>query len=78
MFVGRRRDGWQLGHDTMGEYLAMTRVMDVHRVVIERRQRSHHRGHHRHRVRVVMEAAEEAQQRLVDHRVVADAVLELV
>jgi hypothetical protein len=29
-------------------------------------------------VRVVVEAAEEAQQRLVDHRVVADAVLELV
>ena len=29
-------------------------------------------------MRVVMEAAEEAQQRLVDHRVIADAALELV
>jgi hypothetical protein len=62
MFVGRRRDGRQLGHDAMGENLPMTRVMDVHRVVIERRHRGHHRGHHGHRVRVVMEAAKESQQ----------------
>jgi hypothetical protein len=78
MFVCRRRDGRQLGNDSMGENLPMTRVMDVHRVVIERRQRSHHRGHHGHRVRVVMEAAKESQQRLIDHRVIADALLELI
>ena len=78
MLVCRRRDGRQLGDDAVREDLAMPRVMDVHRVVIERRHRRHHRRHHRHRVRVVMEAAEEAQQRLVDHRVIADAALELL
>ena len=78
MLVGRRRDGRQLGDDAVREDLAVPRVMDVHRVVIERGHRRHHRRHHRHRVRVVMEAAEEPQQRLVDHRVIADAVLELL
>ena len=72
MLVGRRRDGRQLGEDAVREDLAVPRVMDVHRVVIERRHRRDDRGHHGHRVRVVMEAVEESQQRLVDHRVVAD------
>ncbi len=70
-----RRD---LGDDAVGEDLAVPRVMDVHGVVIEGRHRGHHRRHHGHRVRVVVEAVEEAQQRLVDHRVITDVVGELL
>jgi len=56
----------------MGKNLAMTRVIDVHRVVIERRHRGDDRTDHGHRVRVVMEAVVHAQQRLIDHRVSLD------
>ena len=76
--MGGRRDGRDLGDDAMREDLPMARVMDVHRVVIERRHRRHHRRHHRHRVGVVVEAVEEPQQRLVDHRVMTDAERELI
>jgi hypothetical protein len=53
-------------------------VFDVERVVIERGQRTDHAAQHRHRVRVVAEAAEEALERLVHHRVMRDFVLEAV
>ena len=78
MLVGGRRDGRDLGDDPMGEDLAVARVMDVHRVVIERRHRGDDRRHHRHRMRVVVEAIKEAQQRLVDHRVMTDVGVELL
>ena len=68
---GDRRD---LGNDAVREDLAVTRVIDVHRVVIEGRHRGHNRRHHRHRVGVVVKAIEESQQRLVDHRVMTNAV----
>ncbi len=54
------------------------RVIDVHRVVIERGHRGHHGGNHRHGMGVMMETVEETQQRLVQHGVVADVVGELV
>ena len=47
------------------------RIVDVGGVVIEGRQRADHAAHHRHRVRVAAEAAEERGQLLVHHRVVA-------
>ena len=78
VLVRRGRDGRQLGDDAMREDLAMPRIMDVGRVVIERRHRGHDRRHHRHRMGVVMEAVEESQQRFVDHRVAADAAGELL
>ena len=72
VLVRGRRDRRNLRDDAVREDLAMARVMDVHRVVIERRHRRDHRRHHRHRMRVVVKAVEETQQRFVDHRVVAD------
>ena len=77
VLVGRRGDRRNLRDDAMREDLAMARVMDVHRVVIERRHRRDHARQHRHRVRVVLKAVEESQQRFVDHRVVLDRVREL-
>src|SRR3546814_14140463 len=41
-----------------------------------RSQRPDDAGQHRHRMRVVAEAIEETIQRLVDHRVLADALVE--
>ena len=78
MLVRGGGDGRDLRDDAVREDLALARVMDVHRVVIERGHRGDHRRHHRHRVRVVVEAVEEAQQRLVDHRVMTDVGGELV
>ena len=78
VLVGRRGDRRNLGDDAVSEDLALPRVIDVHRVVIERGHRCDHRGHHRHRMGVVMKAVEEAQQRLVDHRVMTDAAGELL
>ena len=77
VLVSRGGDRRNLGDDAVGEDLAMARVMDVHRVVIEGRHRGDHARQHRHRVRVVLEAVEESQQRFVDHRVVLDRVHEL-
>ena len=77
MLVCGRGDRRNLRDDAMSEYLAMTRIMDVHRVVIERRHRRNHAREHRHRMRVVLETVEEPQQRFVDHRVVLNRVREL-
>ncbi len=78
VFVRGCRDRRNLRDHAVREDLAMPRVIDVHRVVIERGHRGHHRRHHRHRMGVVVEAVEETQQRLIQHRVVADVVGELI
>jgi hypothetical protein len=74
----RRRDGRDFRNDTVRENLPVARVIDVHRVVIERRHRGHDRRHHRHGVGVMVEPVEEAQQRLIQHGVMADVVGEFV
>jgi hypothetical protein len=53
--------------------LAVLGIVDVRAVVIEGRQRADQAGHHRHRVRVAAEAAQEELHLLVDHRVVGHA-----
>ena len=78
VLVGGRGDCRDLGDDPVREDLAVARVMDVQRVVVEGRHRRDHGRHLRHRMGVVMEAVVEAQQRLVDHRVAHDAVLERI
>ncbi len=46
MLVGGGRDGRDLGDDAMRKDLPMARVMDVHRVVIERGKGGHDGRHH--------------------------------
>jgi hypothetical protein len=72
VLVGCRGDRRQLGDDAVREDLAVPRVIDVGGVVVEGRHRRHDRGHHGHRVGVVMEAVVHVAQRLVEHRVPAD------
>ena len=48
--------------------------MDVGRVVIERRQGADHAAHDGHRMRVAAEAAEEADQLFMHHRVIGDVL----
>jgi fatty acid-binding protein DegV len=57
--------------------IALLRIVDVGRVVIEGRQRADHAAHDRHRVRVAAEAAEEAMNLLVHHGVAGDACVEV-
>jgi hypothetical protein len=75
------RHGHQRGH--LGDQadrrdLAVLRVVDVGAVVIEGRQGAHQAGHHRHRVRVAAEAAQEELHLLVDHGVVGHARREVL
>ena len=56
---------------------ALLRIFEVERVVVEARHRTEHADQHRHRMRVVAEAAKEALEGLVHHRVMRDLVLEL-
>ena len=76
VLVGRGRDRRQLGNHAMREDLAVSIVRDVGRVVVKGRERGDDRRDHRHRVRVVMEAAVEANDPLVQHRVARDRVRE--
>jgi hypothetical protein len=78
MLVRRRRNRRHLRNDPVRKHLAVPRVVDIHRVVIEGRERGDHRRNHGHGMGVVMEAVEEAQQRFVDHRVMTDAAHERV
>jgi len=61
--------GRHLGDQADGRDLALLGVVDVERVVVERRQRADRAHQHRHRVRVAAEAAEEELHLLVDHGV---------
>jgi hypothetical protein len=78
VLVGHRHDGRQLRDQAESRDLAVLRVIDVERVVIEGRERAHHAHHHRHRVRVAAEALVEARELLVHHRVPRDGPHELV
>ena len=51
-------------------------ILDVDRVVIERRQRADHADHDRHRMRVAAEAGVEPGHLLMHHGVLDDAVVE--
>ncbi len=76
VLVGHRDDGRQLRDQAVGRDLAMRRVVDVERVVIEGRERAHHAHHHRHRVRIAPEPLVEARQLLVHHGVHGDGPVE--
>ena len=67
-----------LGDQAVAGDLALARIVDVGGVVIEGRQRADHAAHDRHRMRVAPEAAEEAGQLLVHHRVMGDGVAEIL
>ena len=77
IFVGHRRERRHLGDHAHRSDLALARIVDVDRVVIEGRQRADAGHHDRHRMRVTAEAVEEPRHLLVDHGVAADAVVEL-
>ena len=71
-------DDRQLGHQADGGELHLLGVERVQRVLVERGQRRHCGGQHRHRVGVAGEAAEEALELLVQQGVAADLLVELV
>ena len=58
--------------------ISLVRVVDVHRIRVERGKRADHAGEHRHRMRVAAEPAHEELHLLVHHRVMrhdADEIL---
>ena len=78
LLVGVRRDGRQLGQQPDRGDLDLLLVERVEAVLVEGRQRGHRGGQHRHRVGVAREAVEERLEVLVQQRVPADLVVELV
>ncbi len=77
VLVGHGADRRQLGDEAVRGDHPLVGVIDVGRVVIERRQRANHAAQHRHRVRVAAETAEESGDLLVHHRVMGDVGDEL-
>ncbi|MCY1527161.1 hypothetical protein D9M68_622190 [compost metagenome] len=77
VLVGHRDQRRHLGDQADGRDVAMLRVRDVGRVVVERRQRADQAGQDGHRVRVAAEAAQEEMQLLVHHRVMGDLRVEI-
>ena len=78
VLVGHGHQRGHLGDQPDGGDVAVARIVDVGAVVIEGRQRADQAGHHRHRVRVAAEAAQEELHLLVDHRVVVDELVEVL
>jgi hypothetical protein len=78
VLVGHGHQRGHLGDQADRRDLAVLRVVDVGAVVIEGRQRAHQAGHHRHRVRVAAEAAQEELHLLVDHGVVGHELGEVL
>src|SRR3546814_12395545 len=62
-------DGRQLGDQADRGEAALLRIVVVRVVVVEAGHRAEHADQHRHRMRFVAEAAEEALERLVQHQI---------
>jgi len=77
VLVGHRGDGRHLGDQAHGRNLAVTRIIDIQRVVVEGGEGADHAAHDGHRVGIAAEAVEEALQLLVNHGVVLDDADEL-
>ena len=71
IFIAPCRDGGHFGEQSIGRNFPMTRVVDIQRIVIKRRQRAHHTHHHRHRMRVTTETAVKIIDLLMQHGVIA-------
>ena len=70
VLVAHRSDGRHFCNKAICSDFTVCRVLDVGRVVIERRQGANHTTHDRHRMRVTAEATVEELQLLVNHGVV--------
>ena len=78
ILVGHGRDRRHLRDQPVRGDLALARVVDVGRIVIEGRHRADHAHHRRHRMRIPPEAPEEVVHLFVDHRVAGDCLLEIL
>ena len=78
ILVGHGGDGRQLGDHPVAGDLALARIIDVGRVMVEGRHGADHRHHHCHRVRVAAEALVEPGHLLVHHGVVGDVLVEFL
>ncbi|KPM74604.1 hypothetical protein AOG27_20965, partial [Pseudoalteromonas lipolytica] len=77
VLVGHRGDGRHLGDQADRADDAILLDVDVHVVVIEGGQATHHAAQDRHRMGIATEALEEVVDLVVDHGVVADPRLEV-
>lgn len=76
VFVAHRGYGRHFGQQTERGDFTVTLVVDVQRIVVERRQRAGHAAQHRHRVRVATEATEQMGDLVVDHGVTGNGRFE--
>ena len=78
VLVGRGGDRRDLGNHPVCKDVPVTRIVDVRRVVVERRHRAHDPRNHCHRMRIVMKPVEQSQHRFVDHRMRSNGGFESV
>ena len=69
------RNRRNFGNQTVNRDFAVFGVRDVQTVLIECRQCTDHADHHRHRMRITAEAAEEPSQLFMHHRMTADGIV---
>ena len=77
-FVCRRRNCREFRENAVREDVAVHRVTRIHLAVVVSRHGTHDRRQHGHRVRIVAKALEEIQHALVEHRVRANHMIELL
>ena len=74
VFVTHGGQGWHFRNQPVGSDLAVFGVIDVSRVMVERRQRTDYAAKNRHRVSVWAKPFEKTTQLLIHHGVVLDGV----
>ncbi len=77
IFIRHRRDCRHLGDQAVAGDLALHRIVDVGRIMVEGRQRADHADQDRHGMRVAAEATEESRQLFMHHGVARDGAGEV-
>ena len=78
ILIGHGRDRRHLGDQAVAGDLALHRIGNVGRIVVERGKRANHPAHDRHRVSVAAEAPIERGQLFMHHGVAGDGAGEFV
>ena len=73
IFVSHGGDGWHFPDHADTGQLTLRWILDIDRVVIERREGSDHADHDRHRMRVAAEPRIKTRQLLMHHGMLDDA-----
>ncbi len=78
VFVTHRSHGWHFGQQTECSDIAMTLIIYIQRVMVERSQRTGDPTHDRHRMGITTERMEQTGNLLMNHGVAGNGGFELI